>query len=103
MQVINRRLKILNTFAKVILIKDTNRHYLSPARSYTRLYRKRRSEEHNPLVKLNPNIPYTLAFYPQHMMRDLPLLTWEEAEECLEAAQESGLKRVRLENTHLLR
>jgi len=58
----------------------------------------------NFLVKLNPNIPYTLlAFYPQHMMRDLPLLTWEEAEECLEAAQESGLKRVRLGNTHLLR
>lgn len=58
----------------------------------------------NFLVKLNPQIPYTLlAFSPQHMMRDLPLLTWEEANECLEAAKGVGLERVRLGNTHLLR
>lgn len=58
----------------------------------------------NFLAELNPNIPYSLlAFQPQHMMRDLPLLTWEEAKECLEAAQEEGLERVRLGNTHLLK
>lgn len=58
----------------------------------------------NFLVKLNPQIPYTLlAFSPQHMMKDLPLLTWEEANECLEVARGIGLKRVRLGNTHLLR
>jgi len=58
----------------------------------------------NFLVKLNPQIPYTLlAFSPQHMMTDLPLLTWEEANECLEAAKRMGLERVRLGNTHLLR
>lgn len=58
----------------------------------------------NFLAKLNPNIPYVLlAFSPQHMMTDLPLLTWEEAGKCLKAAKEAGLKRVYLGNPHLLR
>jgi len=51
----------------------------------------------------DPAIPYTLlAFHPQFYMKDLPLTSRETALECLEAAQEEGLKRVRLANEHLL-
>jgi len=58
----------------------------------------------NFLSKLSPDIPYVLlAFSPQHMMTDLPLLTWEEAEKCLKAAEGAGLKKVYLGNPHLLR
>ncbi|MBC7099246.1 hypothetical protein H5T52_09050 [Candidatus Bipolaricaulota bacterium] len=58
----------------------------------------------NFLSKLSPDIPYVLlAFSPQHMMTDLPLLTWEEAEKCLKVAEGAGLKKVYLGNPHLLR
>ncbi|RDV84883.1 radical SAM protein [Ammonifex thiophilus] len=56
------------------------------------------------LAEIDPSIPYTLlAFFPHHLMRDLPLLSRREAEECYQAAREAGLKRVRLGNVHLLR
>ncbi|HHP50699.1 MAG TPA: radical SAM protein [Moorella mulderi] len=56
------------------------------------------------LAHLDPDIPYTLlAFCPQHLMRDLPLLSRRIAESCLEAAYRAGLKRVRIGNLHLLR
>jgi pyruvate formate lyase activating enzyme len=48
-------------------------------------------------------IPYSLlGFSPQFMMSDLPTTTRDQAEECLEAAKEAGLRRVRIGNAHLL-
>jgi pyruvate formate lyase activating enzyme len=56
------------------------------------------------LARIDPSIPYALlAFSPQHLMRDLPLVARSEAEACLQAARAAGLKRVRLGNVHLLR
>ncbi len=55
------------------------------------------------LADLNDYIPYSLlAFYPSHHMRDLPTTSRAHAERCYQAAQEAGLKRVRLANVHLL-
>lgn len=56
------------------------------------------------IAGLNPDIPYSLlAFYPHHLMSDLPLTSRKKAESCREAALAAGLKRVRLGNVHLLR
>jgi pyruvate formate lyase activating enzyme len=55
------------------------------------------------IFSLNPDIPYSLlAFSPQFMMQDLPTTSRRHAEECLKAAEEQGLKRVRIGNIHLL-
>lgn len=55
------------------------------------------------IAKLNPSIPYSLlAFHPQHLFSDLPRTSRRQAEDCLQAAREAGLRRVRLGNTHLL-
>jgi len=51
----------------------------------------------------SPDIPYSLlGFSPQFMMSDLPTTTKGQAGECLEAAREAGLRRVRIGNAHLL-
>jgi pyruvate formate lyase activating enzyme len=50
-----------------------------------------------------PDIPYSIiAFYPHFFMSDMPLTTKVLAEQCRRAAQEEGLKNVRIGNTHLL-
>lgn len=55
------------------------------------------------IAGLDPDIPYSLlAFYPRHAMRDLPVTSRRQAEECLEAALKAGLRRVHLGNVHLL-
>ncbi len=55
------------------------------------------------VAELDPEIPYSiLAFAPHFMMRDMPLVSRELAQRCLEAARESGLKRVRLGNAHMV-
>lgn len=52
---------------------------------------------------LDPTIPYALlAFYPNFYMYDLPSTSRQQAMECLAAAKEAGLERVRLGNLHLL-
>lgn len=56
------------------------------------------------IASLDPGIPYSLlAFHPQHAMRDLPVTSRRQAEECLAAAREAGLTRLHLGNVHLLR
>ncbi|HIE13341.1 MAG TPA: radical SAM protein [Desulfotomaculum sp.] len=56
------------------------------------------------IAGLDPQIPYSLlAFYPQHLMHDLPCTSRADAEACRQAALDAGLKRVRLGNIHLLR
>jgi pyruvate formate lyase activating enzyme len=51
----------------------------------------------------SPDIPYSLlGFSPQFVMSDLPRTTRVQAGECLEAAREAGLRRVRIGNVHLL-
>ncbi|MBC7247954.1 MAG: radical SAM protein [Actinobacteria bacterium] len=56
------------------------------------------------ISSLDPDIPYSLlAFHPQHAMRDLPVTSRRQAEECLSAAREAGLTCVHLGNLHLLR
>ncbi|MDI6873470.1 radical SAM protein [Candidatus Solincola sp.] len=56
------------------------------------------------IASLDPDIPYSLlAFHPQHAMRDLPVTSRRQAEECLAAAREAGLTRLHLGNVHLLR
>lgn len=55
------------------------------------------------IAGLDPDIPYSLlAFYPRHAMCDLPVTSRRQAEECLYAAREAGLRRVHLGNVHLL-
>ena len=55
------------------------------------------------IAKLNPELPYSLlAFHPQYNMSDLPATTRKQAEACVRAAAEAGLKRVKVGNTHLL-
>ncbi len=55
------------------------------------------------IASLDPDIPYSLlAFHPQHAMRDLPVTSRRQAEECLAAAREAGLTRLHLGNVHLL-
>jgi pyruvate formate lyase activating enzyme len=56
------------------------------------------------IARLNPEIPYTLlAFAPQFYLRGLPTTSREQAEACLEAARQAGLRRVRLGNRCLIR
>jgi pyruvate formate lyase activating enzyme len=56
------------------------------------------------IAKLDPNIPYALlGFHGDFLMTDLPSTSWRQAESCLEAATEAGLKRVRIGNVHILR
>jgi pyruvate formate lyase activating enzyme len=56
------------------------------------------------IASLDPNIPYALlAFHPDFLMTDLPTTSLQDAERCLKAAKEAGLRRVRLGNIHLLR
>lgn len=55
------------------------------------------------ISSLDETIPYNLlAFYPHFMFNDLLLTTRRLAENCLKAAKEEGLKRVRIGNVHLL-
>jgi pyruvate formate lyase activating enzyme len=55
------------------------------------------------IAKLDPNIPYALlGFHGDFLITDLPRTSWEQANRCLEAAKEAGLKRVRIGNTHIL-
>jgi pyruvate formate lyase activating enzyme len=55
------------------------------------------------IAAINPNIPYSLlAFHPQFYMVDLPLTSISLADDCLAAARDAGLKKVRLGNVHLL-
>jgi len=55
------------------------------------------------IYKCNPDIPYALlGFYPHFFMSDLPRTSRIQAEECLEAAQQGGLTRVKIGNVHLL-
>jgi len=56
------------------------------------------------IASINPDIPYSLlAFYPHFYMSDMPLIQRISAEACLNAAQEAGLKNVRIGNVNLLR
>jgi pyruvate formate lyase activating enzyme len=55
------------------------------------------------IASLNPQIPYNLlAFHPRYRMTDLPATSRKQAQECLNAAKQAGLKRVRVGNIHLL-
>ncbi len=55
------------------------------------------------IASLDRSIPYALlAFYPQHLMMDLPTTSRQHAEEALEVSQGQGLTRVRVGNVHLL-
>ena len=55
------------------------------------------------IASLHPDIPYALlAFAPAFFLSDLPTTSREHAEEALRAAQEAGLRRIRLGNRHLL-
>ena len=53
---------------------------------------------------LNPDIPYSLlAFAPQFFLHGLPTTSRRQAQACLRAARQAGLKQVRLGNRYLLR
>lgn len=55
------------------------------------------------IADLDASIPYALlAFAPQFEMSDLPYTPRSQAQECLSAAREAGLKNVRLGNAHLI-
>lgn len=55
------------------------------------------------IARLNPDIPYTLlAFAPEFCLEDFPTTSCRQAQECLQAARNAGLRRVRLGNQHLL-
>jgi len=55
------------------------------------------------IASLDPEIPYTLlAFHPDFKMSDLPPTSREQAQRCLAAAREAGLKKVHLGNERLL-
>jgi len=55
------------------------------------------------IASVNPDIPYSLlGFFPRFKMVDLPVTSRELAEQCLTAAREEGLTRVRIGNQHLL-
>ena len=56
------------------------------------------------IAELDPNIPYALlGFHGDFLMTDLPPTSWKQAESCLAAARDAGLKRVRIGNIHILR
>lgn len=55
------------------------------------------------IKSLDSQIPYSLlAFHPNYKMTDLPATSWKQAQECLDAASQAGLKQVKVGNTHLL-
>jgi pyruvate formate lyase activating enzyme len=55
------------------------------------------------IESLDPEIPYTLlAFHPEYKMSDLAATSRKQAQECLDAARQAGLRRVRVGNMHLL-
>jgi pyruvate formate lyase activating enzyme len=55
------------------------------------------------IAGLDPNIPYALlGFHGDFLMTDLPRTSWDQANSCLEAAKDAGLKRVRIGNVHIL-
>ncbi len=55
------------------------------------------------LASLDPDIPYTLlAFHPDYLMDDMGTTTGKWADECVSAARDAGLYRVKLGNLHLL-
>ena len=55
------------------------------------------------IASVDPDIPYSLlAFHPQFCMQDLPLTRQETAAQCVQAARDAGLHRVRIGNAHLL-
>ncbi len=55
------------------------------------------------IAALNPETPYTLlGFHPDYHMADLPPTSRKQARECLNAARQAGLKRLKLGNMHLL-
>lgn len=55
------------------------------------------------IARLAPSIPYALlGFHPDFHMCDLPATSRSHAEECLRAAQEAGLTRVRVGNVRML-
>lgn len=55
------------------------------------------------IAEADPETPYSLlGFYPQFVLADLPVTTRQQAEECLRAAREAGLRRVHIGNQHLL-
>lgn len=56
------------------------------------------------IAKLDPTIPYSLlAFAPCYLFSDMPLISREFALKCERIAKETGLKRVRIGNLHLLK
>jgi len=55
------------------------------------------------IAELDPNIPYALlGFHGDFLMADLPRTSWDQANRCLQAAKDAGLKRVRIGNAHIL-
>ena len=55
------------------------------------------------IAALDPGIPYALlAFHPSLEMSDLPTTSRGQATDCLAAAEDAGLTRVRIGNAHLL-
>ncbi|MGD9310814.1 MAG: radical SAM protein, partial [Desulfosarcina sp.] len=56
------------------------------------------------IAALNPDIPYSLlGFHPDYRMRDLAATSRKQAQACLNAARQAGLRRVHVGNMHLLR
>jgi pyruvate formate lyase activating enzyme len=55
------------------------------------------------IANLDPDIPYSLlAFHPQFFMSDMPTTSKALANQCRQAAQDTGLNNVRIGNVHLL-
>ncbi len=55
------------------------------------------------IARTDPDIPYALlAYAPQFLMDDSPTTSAAQANACLDAAKQAGLKRVRLGNKHLI-
>jgi pyruvate formate lyase activating enzyme len=55
------------------------------------------------IAGINPDIPYALlGFHSDFLMTDLPRTSWDQANRCLKAAKDTGLKNVRIGNTHIL-
>jgi pyruvate formate lyase activating enzyme len=55
------------------------------------------------IESLDSEIPFSLlAFHPDYQMTDLAPTSRKQAQECLDAARDAGLKRLRIGNRHLL-
>ena len=55
------------------------------------------------IASVNPDTPYSLlGFHPCYHMKDIPVTSRKQADECLAAAEDAGLTRVRIGNRHLL-